>query len=187
MSTSPSNTARGTSVLMFQSIISGALRILNIAILARLVLQDEMGQIAVLGIIYGFMQFLGALGLNHAAPLVVPEKEETGNLDMVKGFLYRSIALIVFSSIAMVILVLMLAPFITGFSGIATELVQLVVFVAPFSALEVFLDSFLLARYTVRKLAVGRSIFDLVRVSSTIILVIAGLSVGGVMIGWLLG
>jgi hypothetical protein len=35
-----------------------------------------MGQIAVFAIVFGFMQFLGALGLNHAAPLIVPKFQE---------------------------------------------------------------------------------------------------------------
>ncbi|MFW9799923.1 MAG: oligosaccharide flippase family protein, partial [Candidatus Thorarchaeota archaeon] len=187
MTETASTAARGTSAFVGQAAVSGSLRIINLAVLTRLLLQDEMGQIAFLGVIYGFMQFLGALGLNHAAPLVVPEQEAKGSLGTVKGFLRRSAYIILVSSSAMVVLVFLLSPFLSGISGVSQNLVQLVIVIAPFSALETFLDSFLLARYSVRSLAAGRIVFDVARVSATVGLVLAGMGVVGVMIGWLLG
>ena len=66
-------------------------------------------------------------------------------------------------------------------------MVRLVLIIAPFSALETFLDSFLLARYSVKHLAGGRIIFDIARVVGTVGLVLMGLGVEGVMLGWLIG
>ncbi|MHA1936208.1 MAG: oligosaccharide flippase family protein [Candidatus Thorarchaeota archaeon] len=182
-----SRAARGTSVFLTQSFLSGLLRVFNLIVLARLLLQQEMGVIAVLGVIYGFTQFLAALGLNHASPLVVPEELAAGRPGRVRSFLYRSIILILFSSLVLIILLFFLSPFLTGTGILTTNLMELVIIIVPFSALETFLDSFLLARYTVRALAAGRVLFDTVRLGVTVGLVYAGFGVGGVLLGWLAG
>ena len=63
-------------------------------VLTRLLIPAEMGQIAVLGIIFGYMQFLGALGLNHASPLVIPESESAEQQGRIKGFVRKSVGYI---------------------------------------------------------------------------------------------
>ena len=169
--------ARGTTVFLSQSMISGILRILNITILTRLLFQDEMGQIAFLGIIYGLMQILGSLGLNHASPLVIPEEEKLGSSNRLKSYLKRSVIIIVFTSSTLTVLLLFLSPILFSSINVSQYLILLVIVIGPFSALEVFLDSFLLGRYSIKKLAVGRLSFDIVRISLTIILVIFGFGV----------
>jgi O-antigen/teichoic acid export membrane protein len=179
--------ARGTSLLLGQSIISGMFRVANIMILTRLLLQAEMGQIALLAVIYGFTQFLAVLGLNHAAPLIIPEQEKIGRFDRIRGFLMRSLVLIVISSAVLMLLLTLLSPSILSTGLLSDEMLKIATVIIPFSALEVFLDSFLLARYEVRRLALGRIVFDLTRVIATVILVILGLGVIGVAFGWLAG
>ncbi|MHA2302850.1 MAG: hypothetical protein ACXACD_18040, partial [Candidatus Thorarchaeota archaeon] len=125
MSEAASTAARGTSAFIGQAAVTGLLRVLNLAILTRLLIQEEMGQIAFLGIIYGFMQFLGALGLNHASPLVVPEEEAKGSIGRVKSFLKRAIAIILISSSAMAILVLFLSPFLIASNVVSSDLIRL--------------------------------------------------------------
>lgn len=178
---------RGTTILFAQSVLSGLLRVVNIMVLARVLLQIQMGQVAILGIVYGFMQFLGTLGLNHAAPLFVPEEEESGHLDRVKGFLKRSVGIISVSSVVLVLVVLLASDIIVASGTITRDLLLLVLIVAPFSSLEVFLDSFLLARYQTQRLAAGRVLFDVARVLATISLVFLGSGVAGVALGWLAG
>jgi O-antigen/teichoic acid export membrane protein len=185
MSDAATTAARGTSAFIAQAAMTGLLRVLNLAILTRLLIQAEMGQIAFLGIIYGFMQFLGALGLNHAAPLVVPEEEARGSIGRVKSFLKRAVAIILISSSAMVVLVFLLSPLLFATSIVSSDLIGLALIIAPFSALETFLDSFLLARYSVKHLAGGRIVFDIARILGTVGLVLSGMGVQGVMIGWL--
>ncbi|MHA2078569.1 MAG: oligosaccharide flippase family protein [Candidatus Thorarchaeota archaeon] len=180
-------TSKGISLLLGQSIVSGIFRIANIMILARLLLQAEMGQIALLAIIYGFTQFLGALGLNHAAPLIIPEQEKNGHYGRVRGFLTRSLILITISSATLMLLLTMLSPSILSSGLLSDEILKVAIVIIPFSAMEVFLDSFLLAMYRVRKLAFGRIIFDLTRIFATVILVVLGLGVIGVAYGWLAG
>jgi O-antigen/teichoic acid export membrane protein len=187
MSDAASTAAKGTSAFIGQASVTGLLRVLNLAILTRLLIQEEMGQIAFLGIIYGFMQFLGALGLNHASPLVVPKEEARGNLGRVRSFLKRAAIIILISSSAMAVLVLLLSPFLFATSFVSADLIRLALIIAPFSALETFLDSFLLARYSVGHLASGRIAFDIVRIIGTVGLVLIGMGVEGVMIGWLIG
>ncbi len=179
--------ARGTSLLVGQSMISGILRVVNVMILTRLLVQAEMGQIALLSVIYGFTQFLAALGLNHAAPLIIPEEEKKGRFDRVRGLLMRSILLILISSVILMLLLAMLSPSILGTGMLSNEMLRIATFIIPFSALEVFLDSFLLARYKVKKLAFGRIVFDLTRIIATVILVVLGFGVIGVAYGWLAG
>ncbi|MHA1812646.1 MAG: lipopolysaccharide biosynthesis protein [Candidatus Thorarchaeota archaeon] len=187
MSEAESAAARGATAFFGQSAVSGVLRVLNIMVLTRLLLQQEIGQVAVLGVIYGFGQFLGALGLNHAAPLVVPEQEELGRLDRIKGFLRRSVVLIIITTTALVAILLLLAPLIAATGVLDIQVLMLISVVIPFSSLEVFLDSFLLARYEVRRLALGRVLFDTTRVVATVGLVMAGAGVAGVVVGWFLG
>lgn len=187
MTGAASTVARGTSAFLGQAAVTGFFRILNLAILTRLLLQEEMGQIAFLGVIYGFMQFLGAIGLNHAAPLVVPEEEGAGRLGKVKHFLKRSAYVIFVSSTGMAVLVLLFSPFLSAASGVSLGLIQIALVIVPFSSLETFLDSFLLARYSVKRLASGRVLFDVIRIAGTVGLVLAGMGVAGVMIGWLAG
>ncbi len=93
--------------------------------------------------------------------------------------------IIVITSSALTILLLFLSPILFSSINVSQYLILLVIVIGPFSALEVFLDSFLLGRYSIKKLAVGRLSFDIVRISLTIILVIFGFGVEGVMIGWL--
>ena len=162
-------------------------RVANIMILTRLLVQAEMGQIALLAVIYGFTQFLAALGLNHAAPLIIPEEEKTGRFDRIRGFLKRSLLLIVISSATLMLLLSMLSPSILSTGLLSDEMLKIATFIIPFSALEVFLDSFLLARYEVKKLAFGRIAFDLTRIIATVILVVLGFGVIGVAYGWLAG
>ncbi|MFX1332739.1 MAG: hypothetical protein ACFE9W_14370, partial [Promethearchaeota archaeon] len=187
MSEAASAAAKGASALFGQAAVTGLLRVLNLAILTRLLIQEEMGQIAFLGIIYGFMQFLGALGLNHASPLVVPEEEAKGSIGRVKSFLKRGAAIILVSSSAMAVLVLIFSPILFAVNVVTSDLIRLVLIIAPFSALETFLDSFLLARYSVKRLAGGRIIFDITRIAGTVGLVLLGMGVEGVMLGWLIG
>ncbi|MHA1928784.1 MAG: hypothetical protein ACTSV2_09430, partial [Candidatus Thorarchaeota archaeon] len=179
--------AKGASVLTFQSMVSGTFRMLNIIVLARLLAQSEMGQLAFLAIIYGFMQFLGALGLNHASPLVVPESEVSGGLGLVRSYLKRSLVLILITSLALVSIVIYLAPILTSFGSFDIDLLYLLILIAPFSAMEVFLDSVLLAMYSIRSLAVGRTLFDLTRVLLTVSFVVLGMGLTGVLLGWLVG
>ncbi len=178
---------RGTTTFLSQSIISGVFRVVNIMILTRLLLQQQMGQVAVLGIIYGVMQFLGAMGLNYASPLVVPEEEFHGRLDRVKGFLRRSVTLILSSSAIMILVVFGIGPYLISPAVLSSQVILLVAVICPFSAMEAFLDSFLLARYQVRHLAAGRILFDITRVVATVSLVIMGFGIIGVVVGWLLG
>jgi O-antigen/teichoic acid export membrane protein len=180
------DSARGTSQLMLQSIISGVFRILNLAVLTRLLFRYEMGVLAVLGIVYGFMQFIGALGLNHASPLVISELESDGRVGYIRSYLYRSTILIIITSSLISLGLFILLPLIVSFSGIAEALYLFLILIAPFSALEVFLDSFLLARYDVSRLTAGRIIFDCARLVGTVLLVLAEMGVAGVVIGWLL-
>ncbi len=186
MSDEAATAAKGTSAMMGQAAFSGFLRVLNLAILTRLLLQSDMGVIAFLGIFYGYMQFLGTLGLGHASPLIVPEEEANGNPGRVKGFLRRSVGFIVVSTIGMVALVIVLSPFLTIGSGISPDLICFIAIVAPFSALEAFLDSFLLARYRIKKLLFGRVAFDVTRIAGTVGLVLVGTGVFGVVAGWML-
>jgi O-antigen/teichoic acid export membrane protein len=187
MSDAASTAARGTSAFVGQAAVTGLLRVFNLSILTRLLIQEEMGQIAFLGIIYGFMQFLGALGLNHASPLIVPEEEVKGSIGRVRSFLKRAVVIILVSSSAMAVLVLLLSPFLFATSIVSSDLIRLALIIAPFSALETFLDSFLLARYSVKHLAGGRIVFDIARIVGTVGLVLIGMGVEGVMIGWLIG
>lgn len=187
MTTLATQAARGTSLLVGQSMISGFFRIVNVMILTRLLVQAEMGQIALLAVIYGFTQFLAVLGLNHAAPLIVPEEEKNGRLDRVRGFLIRSLTLIVISSAILMLLFTILSPSILSTGLLSDEMLKIATFIIPFSALEVFLDSFLLARYAVIRLAFGRIAFDLTRIIATVILVVLGFGVIGVAYGWLIG
>jgi O-antigen/teichoic acid export membrane protein len=163
------------------------MRVVNILILARLLLQAEMGQLAILAIIYGFAQFLGALGLNHASPLVVPLAEKEGALGRIRSFLERSVMLIIFSSLLLVAVLIVLTPTIVDTGVLLESHMVLLLIVTPFSALEAYLDSFLLARYKVRMLAAGRLLFDLSRIIFTISLVVAGFGVNGVIAGWIIG
>lgn len=179
--------ARGTSLLLTQAVVSGVLRVLTLSILTRYLSQTAMGQIAILGIVYGFMQFLGALGLNHASPLVIPEEEKKGTLGKVKSFLRRSIVIILVSSSVMAFTVFLLQPILFGPVLIDADLILIALAIAPFSALEVFIDSFLLGRYQLRGLFTGRLMFEISRAGASIYLaVIVGMDVRGVIIGWLL-
>ncbi|MBD3157216.1 MAG: oligosaccharide flippase family protein [Candidatus Lokiarchaeota archaeon] len=178
--------AKGTSVLMFQSVLTGFFRVLNLSLLTRLLLQEQMGQVAILGVIYGFLQFLGAAGLNHASPLFVPEQEAAGKLGRVKGFLKQSLGVVAASSSAIAVFILAAFPFFLGATTLSADLLLLAIIVGPFSSLEVFLDSFLLARYEVKELAAGRTLFNGVRLVGTVALVFLGWDVVGVMLGWLL-
>ncbi|MBD3405008.1 MAG: oligosaccharide flippase family protein [Candidatus Lokiarchaeota archaeon] len=186
MTTDTTKVARGTSAFFGQSVTSGLLRIFNIMILTRLLLQNQIGQIALIGIVYGFIQFLGALGLNHAAPLVVSEAEERKQYGIIRTFLSRSLILIIFSSIFLVVLLYIFSPLLVVNDLLSVETVQVLMIIGLFSSLEVFLDSFLLARYTVRNLATGRILFDSTRVILSVGLVFAGVGVTGVAIGWLI-
>ena len=147
--------AKGTTILMSQSAISGLLRIINIMILTRFLLQLEMGAVALLSIIFGFSQFLGAMGLNHASPLIIPQEEAKGNLGTIKSYLKRGTLIIFLSSSALMAALVIISPFITGSGYLSQTLLNVAIIIIPFSALETFLDSFLLARYSVRSLTGG--------------------------------
>jgi O-antigen/teichoic acid export membrane protein len=180
-----SQAARGTSAFIVQAAISGSMRIITMMVLTRLLIPAEMGQIAVLGIIFGYMQFLGALGLNHASPLVIPESESAGQQGRIKGFVRKSVGYILAFSGLLALIVLFSVPLVLGTSIVSSELVLLVLIIVPFSALEVFLDSVLLARYRVRSLVGGRIVFDIMRLAVSVQLVLMGVGVAGVVIGWL--
>ena len=187
MSDTTTVVARGTSTFLAQSFISGAFRILNVMMLARLLLVEQMGQVAILAIIYGIMQFLGALGLNYASPLVVPEAEQGCHLDRVRAFLNRSVVIIGLTSSVLAVLLAFLLPLILSSSLLSQDMQRLVLVIAPLSALSTFLDSFLLARYAVRPLTAGRILFDFVRMALSVGLVLLGFGVMGVLTGWLCG
>ncbi|RDE11035.1 MAG: hypothetical protein C4K47_10575 [Candidatus Thorarchaeota archaeon] len=174
-------------MFLLQSIISGLFRLGNIMILARLLLPQEMGRVAVVGIIYAFMQFVGAFGLNNASPLVVPQEEQNGQMERVRFFLRRSVAIVLTSSMSLALLLFVFLPLFVSPETLAPSLLWLVLVIGPFSSLEVFLDSFLLARYNVRPLVAGRILFDLSRVLLTVLLVMDGLGATGVVVGWFLG
>lgn len=140
-----------------------------------------------MSIIYGFLQFLGTAGLNHAAPLVVSEDVRLGRLSRVRSFLKHSLGIVLATSFSLVVVVGLMGPWLIATGVLSSDLLLFALLVAPFSALEAFLDSFLLARYKVRSLAGGRLAFDISRVLATVGLVMAGFGVLGVVVGWLLG
>jgi len=146
-----------------------------------------MGVVAIIGIIYGFMQLFGTLGLNHASPLVVPELEQKGHLGRVKCFLKRSVLIIIITSSSLAFVVFMASPYFLASTEAPLQLMQFALIIGPFSSLEAFLDSFLLARYSVRRLAIGRVAFDITRVIGTVGFILLGFGLNGVVIGWLLG
>ncbi|MHA1907858.1 MAG: oligosaccharide flippase family protein [Candidatus Thorarchaeota archaeon] len=179
--------AKGTTALVSQSMVSGLLRIVSIMILAKLLLQSEMGQIALLGVIYGISQFLSALGLNYASPLYLGKAEEEDDISIVRPFLNKSSLLIVATSITIAAALLSLSPIIVSSGFLSFELLLIAAALIPFSALNVFLDSFLLGRYRVRSLVASRMIFEGLRFVLSIVLVLLGFGVFGVAIGWFLG
>jgi len=185
MSDLTTTAAKGTTVFLAQSVFSGFARIVVVMVLTRFLLQAEMGQIAVLGIIYGFMQFLGAAGLNYAAPLFIPEAESKGEIGRVKGFLRRSVGLVAAVATLLVLVVLALSPLILATDVLTPELLYLALAIAPLSSLEAFLDSFLMGRYLVKQLVIGRIVFEVVRTTAAITLVLLGFGVLGVLLGWL--
>jgi O-antigen/teichoic acid export membrane protein len=179
--------AKGTSSLVSQSMVTGLLRILSIMILARLLLQSEMGQIALLGVIYGVTQFLGALGLNHASPLYLGKAEEEGDFSIVRSFLNKSVLLIMGASVTIAIILLAFLPQIITSGFLTYDLVLFASLLIPLSSLDVFLDSFLLGRYKVRLLVASRMAFEGARFFFSILLVLLGMGVFGVLVGWIIG
>lgn len=171
---------------MVQSISSGLFRIATLMILARLLLQSEMGQLAVVGIVYGFMQFLGTLGLNYASPYFVPKIDEQSESAKAKGFLFQSILVTILISSSLSIIFLFLGPLLIPSSILINDVILLLVLMGPLSALDVMLDSYLLARYFVRILSIGRIIFDMCRAGLSIGLVILGFGIPGIIMGWIL-
>jgi O-antigen/teichoic acid export membrane protein len=101
------------------------------------------------------------------------------------GYLKRSITLILFSSILLMILLFSFSPFIVSTGTLSQNVLELLMIVVPFSALETFLDSFLLGRYTVKRLAAGRVLFDIFRLVATVYFVVIGMGIFGVALGWL--
>ncbi|MFW9979147.1 MAG: oligosaccharide flippase family protein [Candidatus Thorarchaeota archaeon] len=178
--------AKGTSTLLTQSVISGALRIINTMILARLLLQSEMGQVALIGVIYGFTQFLGAAGLNYASPLVIPH-EERQESNRLASFVKRSTIVIIASSTILMLFLLLISSSISDLGLLSINTLNAMIIIIPFSAMEVFLDSVLLAQTKTGKLAIGRLLFDGSRIISTIVLVMLSFGVLGVAIGWFVG
>ncbi|NWF95428.1 MAG: oligosaccharide flippase family protein [Candidatus Thorarchaeota archaeon] len=176
--------ARGTTLLLVQSLFSGSFRLVNVMLLTRLLPQTEVGRIAVLAIIYGYMQFMGAAGLNHAMPRFVPELEKAGGRAL-RSLFAASVLVIVFASALLLVAFSALSPALVSSGLLDSNLVFLLYCIAPLSSLGVFSDSFLLARYSVRPLAIGRLVFDTMRMALTVILVILGMGVVGVLLGWL--
>jgi O-antigen/teichoic acid export membrane protein len=179
--------ARGTSIFLLQSLVSGVFRLGNIMVLTRLMFSQDLGRVAIMGMIYAFMQFLGAVGLNNASPLVVPQEERSGQLGRVRSFLKRSIAIILISSLSLVLLLHFVLPLFVTQLTLEPDLLWLVLVIGPFSSLEAFLDSFLLARYHVGPLVGGRIMFDVSRFAFTVMLVVNGFGAMGVAIGWFIG
>ncbi len=122
MSDTATKATRGTSLFLMQSAVSGVLRVLNISILTRLLPRSDMGLIGFLGIIYGYMRFLGTLRLNYASPLVISEAEEERALGKIRVFLRRTVAVITVSSSLMALFVFVLSPFLFGPFGISEDL-----------------------------------------------------------------
>jgi O-antigen/teichoic acid export membrane protein len=156
-------------------------------VLTRLLFSQDLGRVAIIGMVYAFMQFLGAFGLNNASPLVVPQEERSGQMGRVRFFLRRSIAIILISSMSLVMLLYLILPLFVSQQTLAPSLLWLILVIGPFSSLEVFLDSFLLARYHVGPLVAGRIMFDISRFAFTVLLVASGFGATGVAIGWFVG
>lgn len=170
-----------------QSVVSGVFRLGNIMVLTRLLFSQDLGRVAIMGMVYAFMQFLGAFGLNNASPLVVPEQERSGQMGGARSFLRRSIAVILISSMSLVFLLHLILPLFVSQETLAPSLLWLVLVIGPFSSLEAFLDSFLLARYHVHPLIAGRIMYDASRFAFTVFLVATGFGATGVAMGWFIG
>ncbi len=178
--------ARGTTAFFAQAVLSGIIRVVVIMTLTRILLQTEMGQVAILGILYGLMQFLGAMGLNHAAPLFIARAEHNGDTGQIRGLLQQSLRSIIGVSSLLTMLLLFLSPLFLTSNMLSVEMFSLLLLTAPLSSIEVYLDSFLMGRYRVRQLVIGRLFFDLSRMSSVVLFVHIGLGVTGVILGWFL-
>lgn len=153
--------------------------------LTRLLLPSQMGEVALLGIIYGFTQFLGTLGLNHASPLIIQQQASLNRMDLVRSYIKRGIILVLLSSFLLMVCLQLLAPIVLGEGYLSPLIFQVTIIIIPFSAMDAFLDSVLLARYRIHRLAIGRTVFDCVRIGSTVGLVWLGFNVLGVAYGWL--
>ncbi|MEM2143124.1 MAG: oligosaccharide flippase family protein [Candidatus Thorarchaeota archaeon] len=176
--------ARGTSAFLTQAVFLGLSRVIVVMLLTRLMLQSEMGQVAIVGIIYGVMQFLGAAGLNHAAPRIVARADAMGDGGSIRSFLHQSARIVFAISLLLDSVLLVISPLIITVAALRNEILFLILFIAPLSSLNVLLDSFLMGRYRVRDLIVGRTTFELVRMTVATVLVLSRLGVMGVVIGW---
>ncbi len=179
--------SRGTSILIGQSLISGIFRLGNIMILVRLLLQSQMGEIAVVGIIYGFVQFLGAAGLNHAAPYFITKYKKEKQEGKIRYFVVQSLLIILIVSVFLIAPVSLVLNILISSGYLEMGLFLLVMLIGPLSSLQVYIDSYLLARFRINRLALGRIFFDAIRFGFSIILVLAGFGVFGVIVGWLIG
>ncbi|MFW9975125.1 MAG: oligosaccharide flippase family protein [Candidatus Thorarchaeota archaeon] len=178
---------RGTTLLVSQSSMSGILRLVNVMILSRLLLQSQMGQIALLAVIYGYMQFLGTAGLNHAAPYFVSRFSEQKALGEIRGFLSKSIGVVISISFGLAAILFLISPLLADSGFLGFDLILLIATIGPFAALASFLDSFLLGRYEIKPLVFSRLVFDFLRVILSIGLVLSGIGVIGVLYAWIIG
>lgn len=102
--------SRGASYLVIQTIFANAVTIVAFAVLARIITPKEMGIWAVLMLINGILQNVGALALPSAAIKFIAENVSRNNMEGASSAFYQSLRLTLVSAILIALPVFIFAP-----------------------------------------------------------------------------
>ncbi|MEM3737526.1 MAG: oligosaccharide flippase family protein [Candidatus Bathyarchaeia archaeon] len=181
--------AKGTGIIAAQSFVNAIIGVLLFMFMARFLTQTEMGVYGASRIITTAAGMVGLLGLDYAVTRYVPLLKAKGDdlkaASTAKRILIISVSTASITTATLFILAQPLAEVALGSQGYVAffQVVALATFLAVMESMAL---GFLQALQKFARLAWARFAAQIARMVLTVVLLIIGLGVTGVVLGWML-
>ena len=180
--------ARGSIYLTFQNVVSTLIGVVGFAFMARIITEEEMGVIAGVALLTSLVQLASDFGLNSSIAKHVSEMEGRGqdlSRTVISAVAFRIPVCILLSSLMFFFSSdISLILFKTNVYALAISLLSLD---AVLLSLTPLLSNVLLGKGRMRSIAFFGIWAVVARWFSITVLLLAGLGIDGIVLGWILG
>lgn len=179
--------AKGTRDITLQSFVNALLGTILFMLMARMLSQEEMGVYGALNLTITIGIMSGILGLDFAATRYVPYFQGRNEIAKVRITSKKIVSISLVSSAAATLTFYLLSQVLSKYmfgTEAYTSLIQITSLTIFPTIVGFIMLGFLQGLQKFSRIAAIRFLAQVVRLGSTVILLVAGFSVLGVMLGW---
>jgi len=186
--TDAARVAKGSAILVTQSLVTNAIGAVALAFIARMLTQTEMGVTVALTLILSIAQVLSDLGFSRGLTRFIAEyRGRNADYTLIS---FAGVLMKAWTAGSVAIVCVLAAPWLSNFllkSGEYTFLFQLVTINVLTFCMRVTINNLLLGVNRIREMAILNVVSAVIRQTFAVGLLAYGLGLVGVITGWILG